>query len=144
MLDEQRADDSLERVMKMAEDECLKAKTKEEKEAAYEKYLKLHHIYNDRLKIQNDRYVAEARNELDLEKMENEKERQAFIDIEEKKSKSKDRWIKIGLKVGEFGFLAAGFVVQAIIIHNNMIESDSISKATSKGFMNRLTDYFRT
>lgn len=143
MLTEEMADRSLEKIMQVAEDEYLKAKTKEERDSAAERYLSLHRIYNDRLKIQNDRMNDESRNQIDAEKLDYEKEHQAGLDIEDKKSKSKDRWIKIGCKAAEIGVMGACVFIQSIIIHNNMIESDPISKGVTKGFVGRLGDYFK-
>lgn len=143
-LDEEKANKGLEQMMKEAEDRRLKAKTPEEIKAASEECAQLHRIYNDRLKIENDRYVQEARNELDLEKMKVDQERAERNDIEEAKSKRKDRWIKVGLKAAEIGVVVAGIGLQAIIIHNNLIETDGISKGVSRGIFGRIGDYLRT
>lgn len=143
MLDEQKGDVSLERIMEMAEDDVLKAKNPEEKERAWKRYSDIHKIYNERLKIQNDRYVSEGKMALDAEKLDSDKIRQEFSDKEERSTLRKDRIIRIAFKVGELGLVTGGLVIQALMIHNNLIETDMVSKGMSKNLFGRLGDYLR-
>lgn len=135
-LDEEKADNSLEKIMKNLDDDILKAKTSEEKGRAIEHALKSHEIYNERLKIQNARLIDEAKNQFDFEIRDKAAE-------DEKAKARKDMLVKIALKSGEFLLMGAGIFIQGVIIHNNIIETDPISKGVSRGIIGRLGDYLK-
>lgn len=135
-LDEEKADNSLEKIMENLDDDILKAKTSEEKGRAIEHALKSHEIYNERLKIQNARLIDEAKNQFDFEIRDRAAE-------DEKAKARKDMLVKIALKSGEFLLMGAGIFIQGVIIHNNIIETDPISKGVSRGIIGRLGDYLK-
>ena len=135
-LDEEKADNSLEKIMENLDDDILKAKTSEEKGRAIEHALKSHEIYNERLKIQNARLIDEAKNQFDFEIRDKAAE-------DEKAKARKDMLVKIALKSGEFLLMGAGIFIQGVIIHNNIIETDPISKGVSRGIIGRLGDYLK-
>ena len=143
MLNENKADSELEKAMEMVSDELLKAKTPEEKEKAAEKFQALHRIYNERLKIQNDDLVQRGKSELDSEKFDHDKARQEEEDVENKKARRREFWSKIGIKAVELGIVATGVVIQCIMIHNNTIETDAISKGTTRTIIGKFGDYLK-
>lgn len=135
-LDEEKADGSLERIMKNLDDDILKAKTSEEKGKAIEQALKSHEIFNERLRIQNTRLVDEAKNQFDFEL------RQQVVEDDKAKAR-KDRIVKVALKGVEFGLMGLGILMQGVIIHNNIIETDSVSKGVTRGIIGKFGDYLK-
>ncbi len=143
MLNEQKADLSLETIMEMAEDQVLKAKTDEDKKEAYNTYVNLCKIYNERLRIQNEHCDSESKIAFEVEKMENDKTIQEITVIDEREAKRKERWIKIGSKALELSIVGLTVFMEAAIMHHNMIKTDDVSKANSRNVMNRLGDYLK-
>ena len=135
-LDEEKADNSLEKIMENLDDDILKAKSSEEKGRAIEHALKSHEIYNERLKIQNARHVDEAKNQFDFEIRSKTAE-------DEKAKARKDMIVKIALKGGEFLLMGVGIFIQGLIIHNNIIETSQISKGVTRGIIGRFGDYLK-
>lgn len=143
MLDETKADELLESIMKRADDDVLKAKTPEEKEKAMKIAIEWHKVYNDRLKTQNEHLSSESKIELDVEKMENEKAAREESAEAEKLAKRRDFWGKVAIKAVEFGFMLGGTFISMSYNRNNIIETDSMSRAIRKATDNRLGDYIR-
>lgn len=135
-LDEEKADKSLEKIMENLDDDILKAKNGEEKGRAIEHALKSHEIYNERLRIQNARFIDEAKNQFDFELRDR-------IAEDEKAKARKDMIVKVALKSGEFLLMGVGIFIQGLIIHNNIIETSSISKGVTKGIIGKFGDYLR-
>lgn len=135
-LDEEKADKSLEKIMENLDDDVLKAKSVEEKGRAIEHALKSHEIYNERLRIQNARLIDEAKNQFDFEIRSKAAE-------DEKAKARKDMIVKVALKGGEFLLMGVGIFIQGVIIHNNIIETNSISKGVTKGIIGKFGDYLR-
>lgn len=135
-LDEEKADNSLEKIMENLDDDILKAKSSEEKGRAIEHALKSHEIYNERLKIQNARLIDEDKNQFDFELRNKAAE-------DEKAKARKDMIVKIALKSGEFLLMGVGIFIQGLIIHNNIIETSQISKGVTRGIIGRFGDYLK-
>lgn len=143
MLDEKKADDSLEKIMEMIDDMVLKAKTKEEKEKALEWAKEFHRINNDRLKIQNDRYVSEAKLALDAEKFDHDKEVQAEAIERENRMRTFDTIFRTAFQSFGAGAMVYGLYNQRRMINENVIDTNEISRATSRGVFGAFADLFR-
>ncbi len=162
MLDETKADAQLERLMELAEEEYTSAESSEDKKAAMDKIKSLQGIANDRIKIQNERLNAESRIELECEKLDHdikyqaEKDRidqeranqdkkyQAEKDEKDRKQSRREFWINIGLNACKVALVGAGIAIQVIMIHHNdMIETNNISKGITRSIFGRLGDYLK-
>lgn len=143
MLDETKADESLERVIEMAEDWILKARNNDELESACERYCNLTKVYNDRLKVQNERYVSEAKMALEAEKFDHDKEVQEIISEEERKARNKEFIFRAAVDALKLGYIGYGYTIQTLQMHNNIIETDPISKGMTRNLFNRLGDFIK-
>lgn len=143
MLKEEIADASLEQVMEMAKDDILKAKDSDEKKEAHERFISLHKVYNDRLKIQNDYLVAEDKNALDTEKFDHEKKVREEESIMDSRRSTRDFIKEVGFTAAKVGLVGLEVAFQGIMIHNNIIETDPVSKSATKGILGTISNYLR-
>ena len=143
MFDESLADESLQKAMVQVEDDMLKARTSEAKEKAMEQVKEIHKVINERIKIQNDRMIAESKNVLDCEKFDSEKEQEEKKRLDEKKSKRVDNCIRVGFRVAEIALVTGTFIVQLANLRNNLIETDNLSKAATRNVLGIIGDYLK-
>ena len=132
MLDETKLDESLEVILKMAEDDILKAKTPEERQKAWDNYESIQKIGTERIKVQNERYISEGKLRLEVEKMENEKELNERKFEAERKDRLADNIINgvaLGFKMSGFG---AGLFTQWSMMRANHIAMDPVEKGMEK------------
>lgn len=135
MLDENQLDELLESITKKANDDLLKAKTPEEKAKAYENCKDLHKICNERIKIQNDRYISEGKLKLDAEKFDDDVDYKKEVLASEKKSKKKEWWVDFGFKALKTAAVLGVVVSEFIMLDNSLIKTNDVSKSVSKSGM---------
>ena len=134
-------EDSLDKVLSVALDDVLKAKTPEEKNDANERFVKAYKLKNERDKIENEKILSEERLKMEVDKTIADIEIQEARLEAETKARNKELMIRSISKGIEFGLFGVGLTSQFAMMHNNYIELNKPGQEVTRGLLGKFGNY---